>query len=136
MKEVFLRIFKFWLMSWYILVSVLLILSYILNWGVYIPLNDEETPNILSKLYVIFLISFSWPLFMSVLTGLFILGYEGTRIPHIFHPYFWPFYLTASSALIFTLIMRKNDNKGRIRRYFSVWGCKICVKICSKRDFS
>ena len=116
MKEDILRIFSFWIISWYILESVFLILSYIMNWGVFVPLSEEKFPSILSKILVIFMLSFSWPLYMSFLTGLFIIGFEGSSISYIFQPYYWPLYIAAFIASIFTLIMWKNDKIWRIRR--------------------
>ncbi|MFX0052079.1 MAG: hypothetical protein ACFE8U_12420 [Candidatus Hermodarchaeota archaeon] len=116
MKEALLRIFSFWIITWYILESVLLILSYLMNWGVFLPLGDEEFPSFLSKILVIGMLSLGWPFYMSFITGIFIIGYEGSNIFMIFHHYFWPLYITAFIAFIFTLIMWKNDNVWEIRR--------------------
>jgi len=118
MKEGILRIFSFWIKSWYFLESVFLILSYIMGWGVFVPLSEEEFPSILSKILVIIMLSLSWPLYMSFITGLFIIGYEGASlsISHLFQPFFWPLYISAFIAFIFTLIMWKSDKIWRIRR--------------------
>jgi hypothetical protein len=87
-----------------------------MNWGVLIPLGDEEFPSILAKIIVIFMLSFSWPLYMSFLTGLFIIGFEGSSISYLFRPNFWLFYVTAFIAFIFILITWNNDKIWRIKK--------------------
>ena len=119
MKEDTFRIFCFWLISWYILESVILILSYILNWGVLIPLGDEEFPSILSNIIVIFMLSLSWPLYMSFLTGMFIIGFEGSSISYLFQPNYWSLYITTFVAFIFTLITWKNDKLWRFKKNYT-----------------
>ena len=119
MREDTFRIFCFWLISWYILESVILILSYILNWGVLFPLGDEEFPSILAKIIVIFMVSLSWPLYMSFLTGLFIIGFEGSSISYLFQPKYWSLYITTFVAFIFTLITWKNDKIWRIKKNYT-----------------
>ena len=90
-----------------------------MNWGVLIPLGDEEFPSILAKIIIIFMLSFSWPLYMSFLTGLFIIEFEGSSISSLFQPNFCSLYITTFVAFIFTLITWKNDKIWRIKENYS-----------------
>lgn len=119
MKDDILRGFCFWLMSWHILESLFLILSYIMNWDVLIPLGDEEFPSLLAQIITIFMLSLSWPLYTSFLTGFCIIGIEGLNISYLFYPYFWPLYVTAVIAFIFLLITWNNEKIWRIKKNYS-----------------
>ena len=66
-RAVFIKFFVFWFLCWYFLETIVLILSYLMDVDVFLPLEELDLPDVLAKAITILFLSMSWPLHLSLL---------------------------------------------------------------------
>ena len=108
-RVVIIKFFVFWFLWWYFLETIVLLLSYLMNVDVFLPLEKLDLPDVLAKAITVLFLSMSWPLHISLLAILSLIDFEYFGINYFFQPRFLLLFITGIVTLIFTLILWKTD---------------------------
>jgi hypothetical protein len=108
-RAVIIKFFVFWFLCWYFLESSVLIISYLMNGDVFLPLAELDLPDVLAKAITTVFLSISWPLHVSLLAVLSLIDFQYFGLNYFFQPRFLLLFTTGIITLLFTLILWKTD---------------------------
>lgn len=108
-RAVIIKFFVFWFLWWYFLETIVLLLSYLMNVDVFLPLEELDLPDVLAKAITVLFLSMSWPLHISLIAILSLIDFEYFGINYFFQPRFLLLFITGIVTLIFALILWKTD---------------------------
>ena len=108
-RAILIKFFVFWFLWWYFLETIVLILSYLMNGDVFVPLERLDLPDVLAEAITVFGLSIGWPLYISLIAVLALINFERFGLNYFCQPRFLLLFLTGVVTLLFTLILWKTD---------------------------